>query len=196
MKVQTEDGKEIDVLTQEEAATQLKEKEDAIKSEYDAKIKELEQDLNPNWRDARAKLKEQETKLKEYEEKYGEQKPSQVTLEEVESRAKASARQEMIEIEKERLFSNYKDEQREVVKKYFDKLTTGEELSLNNIHSFVKQAEQLVIPQIDSKVNTFSVSGRPPLMDNEKDDFSNTDNGKSLGERMGMRFPNANKDNK
>src|ERR1700741_5310853 len=162
-KATLEDGTQVDVPSQEElkalqdqaaAATTLQQKVDAERKEWEAEKARLEQEVNPNWKALRDKEKDWIAKEADYKkqlETFGGKPPeaTPLTREEVEKISDGKARQVAIETHRDALLSKYSEETRKVVKHYYDKLSAGEEMTLDKVNSIISAAENAagVAPQ-------------------------------------------------
>jgi len=190
--IKGEDGQEVEreFYTSEDIQKQIEERELAWKKEKE----DLEQQVNPNWREAREKMKRLEAlerkgkviddngEIKEIETKLSE--------EEIINKASAKFKQEMINETVEDSLSHYNEEQKKVVKHFFEKLTAGEQLSIKNVENYLKQAESLAIPNYNDRVNRVITSGigRVPSENNGKKNYADTDDGKKLASMLGLNI--------
>ena len=152
----------------DESAGKLAEYETA-KMEWEKKEKELQDDINPNWQRARATI----DALKEIAKSKGvelnedgtvKSNPNNIDINAITQQAREAARGELLGNRLEELLEQYDAESSKVVKHYYQKLTQGEGITLQNIGKFVSQAERAA--ELDSdkpikKVTTFS-GGRGP----------------------------------
>ena len=75
----------------------------------------------------------------------------------------AKLRSEMINELVEEKLSQYDEETSKVVKHFYDKLSSGEQITSKNVGSFIEQAERLAMPD-KPKLNPLSVgSGGQPI---------------------------------
>lgn len=178
IKVKGEDGNEFEVPTQEEHAAVIKKAEDAEKAlkDRDLKIKELEEEVNPNFREIRKALKEKDEKIKALEAKgktineEGEvvDIKREVNADDLIKRAeqageKASLRV-LLERKKSEFLSKFDDKERELAKSKLEKLTSGEDVNLDNIDSFFDDTIKLVRPSLSVRDRVFGGRGLPPVM--------------------------------
>ena len=130
---------------------------------------QLEEAANPNWAKARATIDQ----LKEVAKSKGvelnddgtvKSNPNNVDINAITQQAREAARGELLGNRLEELLEQYDPESAKVVKHYYQKLTQGEGLTLQNIGKFVGQAERAA--ELDSdkpikRATTFS-GGRGP----------------------------------
>lgn len=104
--------------------------------------------------------------------------------------AMKEAKMAMLEERLNEELGRYAPESRDVVKKYFDKLTTGEEVSMSNVRSFLSEAEKLAIPNnVNPIMNRISNSqGGVPDYDGDKNTFAESEEGKSLAGTLGIKI--------
>ena len=191
----TEDGSTMDVPTEEELkalqtsasqATELQKQVDELN-----KLKEdYEKDpVQKNWNAIRAKTERMEAALKAQGKTVDEngnvsEPPSALTSEEIEEKARKAARSEMVGQQKRNLLARYDDEQRKLVEHYLNKLTTGEEVNMDNLEKFVQEAEVLAIPNKLNKSAPF-VAGQPPRMKGiDENRFSDTEEGVNIANEI------------
>ena len=168
----------------------------AKENEWKAKQEELEKDINPNWREAREKIKRLEALEKKGKtiDDQGEIKETtpQINPAEIEQKAIDRMKKEMIEDAVNESLGRYNEEQKKVVKYYFDKLTTGEQLTAKNVDNFIRQAEVLASPQQDNRASRFSAmsNGKAPNENIGDKGFGETEQGRSVANLMGLRYIN------
>ena len=161
------------------------------------KLKELEESANPNWAEARTKMRLQEqeiARLSKFRESGKDiddegnvvEKPSQLTIEQIRNEAAMATRSELLNERKSELLSQFDDEKRSVVETYFNKLSHGEELNIKNITDFVQQAAVLAEPNRRGTVAVGAGGDAPRPSFNQKNDFADSDEGKSLAANMGL----------
>ncbi len=157
-------------------------------------VKLSKESANPNWAKARtamAKMKKfiESTEGTTVDESGEVKKPDeqQMTPEEVEKSGRSAARKEIFEQEIESRLSKYPEEKRAVAKKYFEKLTQGEDMSMELINSGFKEAETLTFGAEGSPSTAPVDGGVPNIGGDTKDDFADSSQGKQAGEAMGLR---------
>ena len=137
----------VEVLEKEknESATKLAEYETA-KADLEAKNKELEGQVNPNWQKARQTIEA----LKEVAKSKGvelnddgtvKSNPGNIDISAIEEKAREAARGELLGNRLQEELEQYDSESAKVVKYYYNKLTQGEAVTVQNLSKFVKQAE-------------------------------------------------------
>uniref|UniRef100_A0A6H1ZXX2 Uncharacterized protein n=1 Tax=viral metagenome TaxID=1070528 RepID=A0A6H1ZXX2_9ZZZZ len=199
-KIILEDGSEREVPTADEIAELTKKAEEHVTlaqkiTELEAEKAKMDDDpVNKNWQALREKATRLEQSLKDAGKIVGEdgtvtEKPSTMTMEEIEAKTKEVAMGTIIEQQKNSLFKKYSndEEKKKVVEHYFGKLTTGETLDFDNINKFFSEAEKLANP--DSQANTtFNPGGAPPRNGvgdgKDKSGFGDTDAGKTLANEI------------
>ena len=161
--VEVPSDEEIAVLkqSQEKVVTLLKEKED------------LEKDVNPNWKE----IRETNKKLKEALKAQGKDVDDNGNIieknvfnkEEVLGEAKKMFQEETFGTEKERLLASYSDTDKQTISIYLDKLMSGEERNISNLHKFMDQATAFVFPNQDnkSKRSAYSSNGHAANLTND-----------------------------
>ena len=196
--IKNDDGSEVEkeYFTAEDLKS-IEDEKEKIKQEYEEKLQDVEKDLNPNFKELRAVAKSWEQKAKALEAQgktINEEgqvidlAPKPISIEEVEARARKMVREEQVNLEKEKFFSQYDDETKKVVEHNFNKLTAGEDISISNISKFMDQAEMLSIPSAGNRISKALSYGRGSAPIREKqDDFAETDSGKELSQAMGLR---------
>lgn len=170
-------------------------------AEYDQAKTELEQlkkdkaDLegqaNPNWKEAREKMGRLESLLKgkgiEVDE-LGNPKGSQVSLADVERKTAEVVTQKLLNARLEEILDDYDPASKEVIRHYYNKLSAGEEITLQNIRKFVNEAERAA--GSDNQVKKIQLSGGlgPRMGDESK---LGEQEAKDLGAKMGLPFATA-----
>ena len=158
-------GKADELETKLKDMVPREEVEKAVKAKED----ELNPQINPNWSAARKTI----DALKEVAKSKGvelnddgtvKSNPGNVDVNAITQQAREAARGELLGNRLEELLEQYDTESAKVVKHYYQKLTQGEGLTLQNISKFVSQAERAA--ELDSdkpikRVTTFS-GGRGP----------------------------------
>ena len=151
-----------------ESASKLAEYETA-KTDLENKVKDLEGQINPNWQKARQTIDSLKAIAKDKGVELNEDgtvrsNPGNVDIDAITQQAREAARGELLGNRLEELLEQYDPESAKVVKHYYQKLTQGEGLTLQNIGKFVGQAERAA--ELDSdkpikRATTFS-GGRGP----------------------------------
>jgi hypothetical protein len=190
MKVFDAEGNELEVLSPEEVEALKKDAETAK-----SKAEILEQDKTLiNWgksREMEKRLREELAKTGKSIDENGQLVDTSISKEdEIKKEAYAEARRAMLDERLSEELAKYKPEERDVVKRYYEKLTTGEEVSLSNVRTFLSDAERLAIPNNSNPVlDRMSASrGDVPAFDGDKTSFAETDEGKSLASTLGIKL--------
>ncbi len=192
MKLYDDQGNEIDAQTADEVTAALTAKQKELEDAHAVKLKELEDrnkelegDVNPKWREFRQEYNKMKKVVEEKGIKVEEDK---FTREEILKEAAQTAEKTLLTSHKNRLMSTLDGKTRPVVEKYFEKLTMGEEITLDNVESFVVQAEQLANPgaQTSPYRRAMSGMGRPPMEQSNEKTFDQTDAGKGLASKFGI----------
>lgn len=217
-KLFNEDGDEIEVPTEEEL-TELQGKAEKSATEALAElnsklgvpegtttedfVKNLQEEGNPNWKAARQQIDTLKGVIKDQGLEVDTEgkviKDDSISQEELETKIKATAKQEFLEQYKDSKLSKITDpEDKKVVQHYFDKLSAGEDLDHGKVDSIMASAMQLAKPGDSNAVEL--ITGAPPDISPPKDkaDFSESDDGKAAGENMGLKSmqPDAEKESK
>lgn len=200
------DGNEIEVPSEDEIKD-LKLKAESAESvnQQVSKIKEVlgakdEEDLveavklakeamNPNWPEARNKINRLTHALKELnpdaeinEDGTVKGKDQAIDMTKISEEATRAARKEILGTEISRQLQKFPEENREAVKRYFEKLTSGEELSLDTINTFMDSASKLVLPEY--KTDNRVVGLEPKISVPEGKDFSETPQGQEIAKEL------------
>jgi myosin heavy subunit len=181
MQLYDENGNTVEAKTQEEVTKDLEEKTKSLEeattklAALEAKAKELESEVNPNWR----KLREEHDKLQKFVKDKGiKQEDEKFSREEIVKEAQQTAERTIVNSHKSRLLAQYDEKTRSVVERYFDKLSSGEQLTIDNVETYLSEAERLAVPS--------NANGRPPAAPEENKNFADTEQGKSFSEKMGL----------
>lgn len=177
LKVTNEDGTVVKEFKDESEFNSLLKNSQTIK-DLQKENENLQKEVKPDWREARDKIKTQEELITQYKEKFGdltnsqkeekkeeiekakeEMKKAGVSLEDIEKTATKAALRVSIENKKNELLVGVNDpEEKKVVLSYFEKLSAGEELTMDKIVSIMDQAKKLGLPP---NHNTFNRYGSP-----------------------------------
>lgn len=163
------------------------------KEKLSKELEELKENLDPqarNFGELRSKTKRLEMALKDKgieldNEGNVVEKPDYLSKEEAAEMAKKTASETYIDIEKNRLLNQIENkEKRELTQHYYDKLTAGEAVSVENLHEFMRNASKIVGDvEINPSVNT--LSGKPPKTEeDQRKDFSDTDEGDKMRQEI------------
>lgn len=184
------DQKELDELkANSEKASRLEEELKTL-TDKSAGLKNLREAINRKER----KIGELEGQLKALNEKQALTKEEEAKKEniqntlddlDIDKRAENAARRVMLDSEINKILTNYSDEDRAKVKKYFDKLSQGEELNLDTMQVFLHEAERVAFPD---RTTTRPTVGRPPRVDTQAKSFADTEDGQDLAKRLGFNI--------
>lgn len=209
-KITLEDGSEREVLTEEEVkvlnekASQVEELTTKV-SELTAKNEELSSsDENKNWSKLRTKAESLQKALEKQGIKTDDdgnviQQPSSLTEEEIQERINKTAREVINSNYKSSLFKKYQDdaEKKELVEHYFNKLSAGEELQPETMDKIFTEAERFAFPEQKENHSVSLPGGNPPLIKtDDKNNFSNTEQGQSIANELFGEESFAKADNK
>lgn len=190
------DGNEIEVPTEEEIK-ELQDKAEKFKGQEDyEKLKEklAEYESNPsekNWKSMRTtvdnlkKALSEQGKNVDVDEQTGEVKLSteaKFSQEDFDNRARAIANQALLDAEKSRSFAKYDNEKRQVVEHYYNKLSAGEEMNIDNLNKFIKEAEKLA--GVEIKQTPPSLNGQPPVFEDQGRGFAESEQGKNIAKNL------------
>lgn len=103
---------------------------------------------------------------------------------------RAEASKMLLDTEIDRSLSEYSDDDKKLVRRYFDKLTSGEELNVETMKVYMEQAARAAFPSTDVRSKfSHSAGGRPPIVDSDqRKSFADTDAGRELAQRLGMKL--------
>lgn len=166
-----EDGNPQEVPSAEEI-TALKESQ----SKVDVLLKEkeeLEKNVNPNFK----QMRETQAKLvaalkangKDVDAEGNVIEKNEVNRDEIIGETRKMIQEETFSSEKERLLSQYSEEDKKTINVYLDKLMTGEEKNITNLHKFIGQTVDFIFPgqENKSKRSAFSSNGSGPDINND-----------------------------
>jgi hypothetical protein len=195
--IQVPDDTEInDLKSKADVAEKLK----GLKSELglseqadlESYVKELHSDAgNRNWRTMRQTVESLKTALKDkghdvdVNPDTGELvfKAKQFDEEEIIGKVREETTKTLVETEKKKALSKYDEKVRPVIEHYFNKLSSGEAVSLDNLNGFIADAEKLAgVNTISDKYPSYK--GQPPVFKDEKDSFANSDRGKEIAKSI------------
>lgn len=198
MKFYNEEGEEIKVYNEE--GEEIK----GISEEDKKELEEFREDSKAmNFRAMRKKIEGLEAELDKQGKKITddgkiETKAGDLTQEELIKKAEESGRKAALEQVynseiKKHLDSVVDEEKRGVVKKYFDKLSFGEELNLDFISSTMKEAMSLA--DIKDK-DIVLPPGSPPIIEEKKGNFAETEEGKQGAKEIGLTIESPKEEEK
>jgi len=197
-----EDGNEVEVPDEKEleglklAAKKNKERKKALK-ELEAKIKDYEADDGKrNFRALRKKADALEKALKKLGKTVNDKGEIVDAKEKIDpdkllEEAKKAARSELIQNKIDTALSKIQDEdQRKVVKHYFEKLSAGEELDLEKVDKYLGQAAKLATPEGDTSNSLKDIlnsdGGTSRSGAGGEVNFAETEEGKALADDLGL----------
>ena len=192
-----EDGTEREVPTSEELDAFKASGEEALKLKIDLEannktIEDLKANQDPNYKKLREALVYKDTIINNLKEEGktldengkivdAEQKvdANDIIKQATESSKKAVI-DSLIAEKKNKLLEKYDDDQKGMINHYFDKLTAGEEVSLDKVENIFNQAAGVALPPEDIK--TPNVNGNAPSFNttNKKNDFAESDEGQAV----------------
>lgn len=190
--IKTDDGKE------EEREYYTSDDLEQIRQEHEAKIKEIQgsssaenfralREKADSWEkrakalEANGKTIDEEGNIVDFEQKF--------SMKDVEERARQIARSEQLTLRREEFLSRYDDETRKVVEHNYNKLVSGEEVTMGNMGTFFSQAEMLARPGGSNQIRqAFSQSRGSASVDSNKNDFADSDEGKNIASMMGLKI--------
>jgi len=197
-----EDGSTREVPTKEEldalqqASTKVAEFETTLKTkedEWKKKEEELNGMVNPNWKAAREKIERLEKLEAQGKTLDGEGKvvdkapvinPDELMGKAVEA-GKSAAMSALLEERKKTLLGKYDKDTKTVIEHYYNKLITGEQLNLDNMEKFMKEAEGLANPQALPNNLPPAPNGAPPRFQSaDGKSFAESDQGKNIANEI------------
>jgi len=155
---------------------------------------DIKEQTNPNWSEAREKIKRLEnlnSKLKEQGKKIDDNGKIVDTAPvydpaKVQEEAKSVAIGVILDQRKTQLFNKYDEKQRLVVEDYYNKLSAGQEMNLENIDKIMAEAETLSSPtrpiSVARTYNNSAGGGLPPKPSNQ----ALSEDAKEVGKEMGL----------
>lgn len=161
-----------------------------------ADLEIAQKDLNPNWQKARQTIDLMRSALKAKGVETDTEGnpisvPQGVNIEEVRKEATAAARGEVLGGRLEELLGEYDDSSATLVRHFYNKLTTGETVTLQNIRSFISQAENAARADSSNqivrtrKATTHAGGQGPRYSEDNKVDNANVT---GLAARMGVKI--------
>ena len=196
-KLYDADGNEFEVATAEELK-ELQERAEKAE-EIEERSKELEELANMHPKDLRAAYENNKKTLKTLESMGKELndkgeivdktiKP--MSAEEIDTRTRETTQKTIIEMEINKNFSSLPIEQQAKAKAYFDKLTLGEKVDLNNYKQFVDDAIRISTPikTVSERYYATSSNSAPTFEKN-----SEMKRGEELSKQVGLPTMGFNK---
>lgn len=187
------DPERVKTLEEELASKSTLEADLKAKEEEMAKLQE---EVNPNWKEARRtmdNLKEAVRKTGAVLNDDGTIKEDQVIIskDEITKQAQDSAKEFILKQKIEDELAKVPEDKREVVRAYFNKLSTGEDLSTENISKFIQEAKIVSGGgQINNDKEVFFNRGggsfeAPKTSDNT---FDKSEEGQALASQFGLTY--------
>lgn len=193
------DGTEREVPTSEELAalsskaTQF----ESIQTEYEKTKKELEQAENPNWKQLRTLADGYKEKLKAKGFNFDESgqviepQAPQITQDQIQQEARSAAKSFIVENEVNKALEKYEPNTREVVRKYYEKLSSGEQVDSSNFSSLLTAAVNAAGVGSDNRQSGLVGGGSPAMPKQAEVDRAK---GIELAKEMGYQFKGDTKD--
>ena len=197
-ELQTKAEKVEELEKYKEDSQAAKDNYEKEKAEWEAKEKEYQEAVNPNWQKTRKQIDALKSVAKEKGIEVDDEgnvinSQQNISMEEIENRAKAIAKQEYLGNSIDKALENYDDESKGVIKHFFDKLIVGEDVTIGNFNKFIRQAENAAKLEMGDNFKTVpNVDGSSPRKPNET--ALEDSKAKNLGQNMGLNF--AKEDNK
>lgn len=166
----------------------------AKEAEWQKEKERLEQEAHPNWKKARDEMDALKRLAKEKGVEFNAdgtpKTDDRINKADIIKEAQEATRKDMLNNRLDELLEGYTDEEAKVVRKQFEKLTAGEDLTFQNIRSFVKQAEGASGFEIKSSpaARTQGISGMGPRIVADENDKLDDTAAKEVAERMGIKI--------
>lgn len=172
----------------EEEITQLRAKAE----EYEKLKKEQEETGNKDLKELREAFKRVKEQLKSTGKEVddnGEPIKPAINPEEIEKIVEEKTNKTLVNREVESFLGRYNQEQRDVIKLKLEKLTYNENVTPDNIQSYLSDAAKLVVGE-ESRIKNaiFNSSGRAPMSELQKKRFYETDEGKEVAKSLGFNL--------
>lgn len=121
--------------------------------------------------------------------------PQGINIDEIRKEAASAAKAEILGGHLQNVLSQYDEESGKLVKHYFEKITAGETVTLQNIDRFITQAESAATADPDKQIKrvreAFGFSGgQGPRSTEEKKGSLDDAAAQDLGQKMGLGFAN------
>jgi len=179
-----------------ESATKLAELE-SVKVALEKEKATFEQERNPNWQKARSLIDTMKVALKEKGVDTDAEgniinNPHNLDVERIRQEAINAARGELIGGKLDEYLAEYDEKSKGLVKHFYDKLSAGENVNLQNIRKYVEQAHHAAEVESGIRLTNKAIlySGgqgpRQPIVDKLDDQQA-----KELGQRFGLSFASA-----
>ena len=161
-------------------------------AEWKAKEKELSEQANPNWKKAQAEIRAWKEVAKGKGIEVGEDGLPKIdekfTREDVIKATTEATRKEFLNNRLDELLENYTEEDAKVVRRQYEKLTVGEEVTMQNIRSFVQSAEGASGFQKPNPINRAQgVRGGGPRNTDNKADVHDDETANEMLGMMGLK---------
>jgi flagellar biosynthesis GTPase FlhF len=178
--IKDEAGNEVEMFTAEEVNALKQEaeklKENAPKQLREA-LKRKDEFIESLLKEKNAPKEDDKTEDDEIE----------VTKEDIEriasEKAESSAINALLQSQVNQELARFPDEDRPAIKKYYDKLTAGEQVNIENYRTFIEEATKIVFKDQAPEMKPFA--GRSSIRGNENGvDFVETERGKALKSRL------------
>lgn len=162
----------------------LKEDEDLLEA-----IKLAKESTNPNFKALRSKISRYESFIKtnikdaEFDQEGNViNKKEKFNMDDITTAAKKVTLETMAEHDMNRRMSKYPEDKRAVVRKYFDKLATGEDMTPENVDRFISEAERLAqVPDVRTETR---FNGGEPKLSAEGAKFVESPKGKEAAQEI------------
>ena len=153
----------------------------------------LKEGTNPNFPKLRGIMKNMSEALKKDGKDIDEngviiEKNDALTQDDVQKMIQTQNKQFMIDTSFGSAANGLDDAQREVFKKNFDKLTAGEDINMDNINGFISSAKSASSINGPDPIKTMNngLGNNPGNINNNNDNFADSDKGKDLAGELGM----------
>lgn len=184
------EGKEVEVPDEAEIEA-LKKAEEDLKAFNEGKgVKNLREVLSRRDEElevARKAKQELEAKLAERGEDETKA-PEVLSPEKIQELIQQGIHGSMVGVEVQKALSQYSEEDRKVVKRYYDKLSNGESVDINNVSTFLDEAARFAFPDATDRTSRVSHGGKAARGKDEEKTFGDTDEGKDFAARMGLNI--------
>lgn len=181
-----EDGNPQEVPSADEIAA-LQESQTKVEALLKEK-EELEKNINPNFklmRESQAKLVAAlKAQGKDVDAEGNIIEKKEVNRDEIIGETRKMIQEENFSSERDRLLATYSDEDKKTISVYLDKLMTGEEKNISNLHKFIGQTVDFIFPGQENKNKrvAFSSNGSgPDLTNDNKISETTTQIGSAMG---------------
>lgn len=189
---------ELQELSTKAAEEKVQQTLEEKQKEWEQEKAILEESINPNWKEARSKMSIMEKKLQALESQGKTLDDNgqvvdlnrSLTQEDIDKRATEIVNQQFLQSRINDRLRGLDDQTKEVVKTYYNKLTTGEEVTLDNVDKYLTDAARMASPDplnpIMSKMGQSSSAGFNQTYKPEQGGYAESQEGKELAELMGL----------